>query len=204
MGGTLGTLLTRAGHEVIFSYARSRKKLDQLAQDAGGGARSATPAEAVAQADAVLLAVHWSRVDDVLAQTGSLAGRTLITCSLPMDADDSRLVLGFTTSGAEALAVRLPQAQVVSAFGTAPSEVLLPVFNRRGPSTSPDMIYCGDHQRAKDTVAQLIRDVGFNPVDLGALQAARYVEPFALLVAALAYDGTEGPEVAYRFERLRT
>jgi predicted dinucleotide-binding enzyme len=67
-----------------------------------------------------------------------------------------------------------------------------------------DMVYCGDNERAKAAVAHLIRDVGFNPVDVGALGTARYVEPFVMLVAGLAYDGPEGPEVAYRFERLRT
>ena len=49
--------------------------------------------------------------------------------------------------------------------------------------------------------AELIRDVGFDPVDAGPLQVARYTEPFALLVAQLAYEGKGGPELAYRFER---
>jgi predicted dinucleotide-binding enzyme len=47
----------------------------------------------------------------------------------------------------------------------------------------------------------LIRDVGFNPVDAGPLRIARYTEPFALLMGQLAYEGEEGPELAYRFER---
>jgi 8-hydroxy-5-deazaflavin:NADPH oxidoreductase len=55
---------------------------------------------------------------------------------------------------------------------------------------------------AKKTAAALIRDVGFNPVDLGPLSMARYVEPFSLLVAQLAYSGSARPELAYRFERL--
>jgi 8-hydroxy-5-deazaflavin:NADPH oxidoreductase len=107
MGSKLGTILARAGHEVVFSYSRSEKKLERLARDAGRGARAGTPAEAVANADAVLLAVHWSRIDDVLAQTGSLARKTVITCSLPMTKNDSRMVVGLTTSGAETLAARL-------------------------------------------------------------------------------------------------
>ncbi len=49
--------------------------------------------------------------------------------------------------------------------------------------------------------AELIRDVGFDPVDAGPLRIARYTEPFALLVAQLAYEGKGGPELAYRFER---
>ena len=46
-----------------------------------------------------------------------------------------------------------------------------------------------------------LRDVGFDPVDVGPLRMARYMEPFALLVAQVAYEVEDGPEVAYRFER---
>jgi 8-hydroxy-5-deazaflavin:NADPH oxidoreductase len=80
--------------------------------------------------------------------------------------------------------------------------VLFPVFERRGKASPPDLIYCGDDKGAKSTAARLIGDVGFNPVDVGPLSTARYIEPFSLLVAQLAYDGPEGPELAYRFERL--
>jgi 8-hydroxy-5-deazaflavin:NADPH oxidoreductase len=54
MGGKLGTLFARAGHEVVFSYARSRKKLERLARDAGGKARAGTPRDAAEEADALL------------------------------------------------------------------------------------------------------------------------------------------------------
>jgi predicted dinucleotide-binding enzyme len=63
-------------------------------------------------------------------------------------------------------------------------------------------VLCGDHKAAKKTAAQLIRDVGFNPVDLGELLAARYIEPFSLLLAEIAYSGSAGPQLAYRFESL--
>jgi predicted dinucleotide-binding enzyme len=62
-------------------------------------------------------------------------------------------------------------------------------------------VYCGDDQSAKDVAATLIHEVGFDPVDAGPLQIARYTEPFALLVGKLAYEGDGGPELAYRFER---
>ena len=66
---------------------------------------------------------------------------------------------------------------------------------------TPRLVYCGDDQRAKNVAAGLIRDVGFDPVDAGPLRIARYIEPFSLLVAQLAYEGDGGPELAYRFER---
>jgi predicted dinucleotide-binding enzyme len=201
MGGKLGMILARAGHEVVFSYARSQGKLGGLARDAGKNARAGTPAEAARNADVLLLAVHWSRVDDVLKQAGDLAGKVIVTCSLPMKADDSGLVLGHTTSGAEELAKKASEARVVSAFNTIPSEVLFGVFAARHKAPKPGLVYCGDEPDSKEIAAGLIRDVGFDPVDAGPLTIARYTEPFALLVAQLAYEGTGGPELAYRFER---
>ena len=72
---------------------------------------------------------------------------------------------------------------------------------RTGTWTSHSILQIRDDQRAKDVVVELIRDVGFDPFDAGPLRIARYTEPFALLVAQLAYEGESGPELAYRFER---
>ncbi len=201
MGGKLGTIWARAGHEVVFSYARNQEKLATLGRDAKGNARAGTPREAAQGGDALLLAVHWSRVDDVLTQAGDLSGKVVVSCSLPMNADDTDLVIAHTSSGAEALAKRVPKARVVSAFGTVPSEVLFDVFAARRKATKPSLVYCGDDARSKKVAAQLIRDAGFDPVDAGPLRIARYTEPFTLLIAQLAYEGDEGPELAYRFER---
>jgi 8-hydroxy-5-deazaflavin:NADPH oxidoreductase len=117
-----------------------------------------------------------------------------------MSEDDSHLVIGHTSSGAEILAAKAPKAHVVSAFSTVPSEVLLSVFEAHKNGKPPDLVFCGDHDGAKRTAAHLIREAGFNPVDLGALTAARYIEPFSLLTAQIAYRGPDGPELAYRFE----
>jgi 8-hydroxy-5-deazaflavin:NADPH oxidoreductase len=79
--------------------------------------------------------------------------------------------------------------------------VLFGVFEAKHKNIRPSLVYCGDNQSAKDLAAKLIHDVGFDAVDAGPLQIARYTEPFALLVAQLAYEGKGGPELAYRFER---
>src|SRR5213594_3136955 len=201
MGGKLGTIFARAGHDVVFSYARRKQKLEKLAREAKGKARAGTPAEAAHDADALLLAVHWSRVDDVLRQVGDVSGKVIVSCSLPMNADDTDLVIAHTSSGAEELAKKAPKARVVSAFGTVPSEVLFGVFAARKKARRPSLVYCGDDALSKKTAAKLIHDVGFDPVDAGPLRIARYTEPFTLLIAQLAYEGDEGPELAYRFER---
>jgi len=205
MGGKLGTILARAGHEVTFSYSRHPLKLERLARQAGGRARAGAPREAAEGADVLLLAVHWSRLDDVLKQSGDLAGKVILTCTLPMSANDTRLTAAATSSGAETLAKRVRKAAVVSAFSTVPSEVLFRVFARkRSTRRRPSLLYCGDDPRAKGVVARLIRDVGFEPVEAGPLRIARYLEPFSLAMAQLAYEGDKGPEVAYRIERYGT
>jgi predicted dinucleotide-binding enzyme len=200
MGSKLGTIMARAGHEVVFSYSRDRKKLDRLAKDAGASARAGTPAEAVREADLILLAVHWDQVDEVLAQAGDLSGKLVVTCSLPMNGDNTALVIGTTTSGAEELEQKLSTSLVVSAFGTVPSEVLFAAFEERDRETRPSLVLCGDDAEAKRITATLIRDAGFEPVDAGPLRIARYAEPFALLIGQLAYEGSQGPALAYRFE----
>ena len=203
MGGKLGTIFARAGHEVVFSYARSTEKLNRLARDAKGKARAATPSEAAQEGDALLLAVHWSRIEDVLNQTGDLYGKVVVTCSLPMNDDDTELVVSHTSSGAEELARMLPKTRIVSAFNTVPSEVLFGVYEAKSKGRRPSLVYCGDDQGSKAVAAELIRDVGFDPLYAGPLRIARYTEPFALLIAELAYEGEAGPELAYRFEWFR-
>jgi 8-hydroxy-5-deazaflavin:NADPH oxidoreductase len=202
MGGKLGTIFARAGHDVVFSHVRREQKLEVLARDAKGKARAGTPRGAVQEADAILLAVHWSRMEDVLHQIGDLSGKVILTCSLPMNDDNTELVVAHTSSGAEELAKMIPKARVVAACNTVPSEVLFGVYEAKRKAGRPSLVYCGDDRGAKELAAGLIRDVGFDPVDVGPLRIARYTEPFALLVAQLAYEGKGGPELAYRFECL--
>jgi len=195
MGGKLGTIFARAGREVVFSYARSDDKLNRLARDAQGNARAGTPGEAAKEADALLMAAHWFRIDDVLKQAGDLSGKVIVTCSLPMDTGNTKLIVTNTPSDAEELAKKVPRAHIVSAFSTVPSEVLFGVFEARRKSTRPSLVYCGDEEHAKGVAAKPVHDAGFDPVDAGPLQTAPYTEPFALLVGQLAYERDGGPEL---------
>jgi predicted dinucleotide-binding enzyme len=118
--------------------------------------------------DALLLAVHLLRIDDALKQAGIRAQMVILTCSLPMNANDTGLVLGHTTSGAEALAKKVPHARVVCAFNVVPREVLFGVYAARRKASRPSLVYCGDDARSKEVV--------FDPVDAGHLRLARNSE----------------------------
>jgi predicted dinucleotide-binding enzyme len=200
MGGNIGYVLAQAGHEVIFSYSRRTSKLDALAKRAGGGARAGSISDAV-KADVVLIAVHWSRLDDVLAQVGSLSGKVVLTCCVPLNLSDSELVVAHTTSGAEVLAQRLPEASIVATFQTSPSEVIVPVYEHRAETPKPSLLLCGDDDAACDVACRLIKDAGFASEHAGLLSNARYIEPFAMLTAQLAYGTYSGPRLTYRFDR---
>src|SRR5262245_29780543 len=200
MGGKLGTIFARTGHDVVFSYSQSERKLKRLAREAGGGARAGTPAQAAQDADVFLLAVHWSRMRDVLKQAGGLSGKVVVSCSMPMNAANTELLIAHRSSGAEVLAKQVRPARFVAAFGTVPSEALLGVFETRRKARRPSLVDYGDHQDAKQVASRLIRNAGFDPVDAGPLRIARWAEPFTMLIAQLAYEGDRGPELAYRFE----
>jgi hypothetical protein len=63
-----------------------------------------------------------------------------------------------------------------------PSEVLFRVFEARDKAAPPSLTYCGDNQTGKKMAATLIRDVGFDPIDVGPLRMARHTEALAVLV----------------------
>jgi len=199
MGGTLGRLFASAGHSVAYSFSRDPKKLERLARSSGPRARAASPGDAARDAEVIVLTVLWQYVPRVLRSAGSLKGKVLIDCTNPLTLSDDALAVGHRTSGAEIVARRARGAFVVKAFNTTPSELL-----RAGVDVLPERpaaFYCGDDGRAKRVTARLIRQLGFEPVDCGALKSARYLEPLAMLVGELAYNQGKRPEVGLRFLR---
>jgi len=78
----------------------------------------------------------------VLKQVGDLAGKVIISCSLPMNANDTALAVAHTSSGAEVLAKKLRKSDVISAFSTVPSAVLFDVFDaKRRTRRRPSLMY---------------------------------------------------------------
>ncbi|NVO27243.1 NAD(P)-binding domain-containing protein [Donghicola sp. C2-DW-16] len=199
MGAALGQSWAAAGHHVTFTYARSDAKLQRLAQ-ATGGAWASVP-EAIPDADAVLLSAHWSRIPDVLKQAGELADKIVLNCCVPLDEDDANLLYGPSTCGAEELARLRPHARWVSCFNTIPSETFAPV-RVRTLSPQPQVLMYGNDAGAKQVAQTLIRDAGFDALEAGGLTTGRYVEPFAMVTAVLAYGQPGGPALTYRFEKL--
>ena len=131
-----------------------------------------------------------------------MAGQVVLNCCVPLDESNSRIVVGMTTSGAEELAHRRPKARWVATFNTSPSESFAPVFAAKGRAEPPQLLSYGDDPDAKAVAAELIRDIGFEPLEAGGLATGRFAEPFAMVTAELAYGQPGGTALTYRFNRL--
>lgn len=189
--GTLGTALatgwTRAGHDIGIG-GRSPERAQAAAK--ASGARSLPLPEVAVGADAVLLAVHWRGVADILraagAPTGSLAGKPLIDPTNAVEHGIGVLAPGPGRAIAHHVAELATGAHVVKAFH------LFPSTRWTAPASAPVTVaMCGDDPRALEIVGSLVRDVGGVPAVLGGLDRARQVEEVAGFVIGLAFAGVD-------------
>ena len=174
VGKALGTSITRAGHEATIT-AKHPEHAEAAAREIGARAAS-TPADAVADADVVILAVPFvPAADEVTADIRDrVAGKTVVDVTNPMKPDYSGLATE-GSSAAEEFQKRLPDAKVVKAFNT------IFATNQAHPTREIDGYVAGDDEKAKQQVISLIDSIGFNPLDVGPLKAARYLEGMAVI-----------------------
>lgn len=174
IGGTVGTLWAKAGHEVLFS-SRNPEKLSSLVAAAGNSARAGTIAEAASFADVIFLAVYYWTTNDALAAAGSLDGKIIIDATNPYNRTNAGQIQRVpNVSSALELAQKMPQAKVVKAYNTLPTATLANKHHCADPYV---LFYCGDDAGAKAIVAQLIEDSGFAGIDLGELSQVIHQEP---------------------------
>jgi 8-hydroxy-5-deazaflavin:NADPH oxidoreductase len=179
IGGGLARAWRRKNHVVTFG-ARDPADSELAALCHEIGAQTASIGDAVRDAEVVVLAMPFGALDSVLAATGDLAGKTVVDCTNAVERAPGGMALtyGHTTSSGEQVQARLPRAHVVRSFNAQGAENLAnPVYGGIAASN----FYCGDDAEAKRTVAQLITDVGFEPIDAGPLAASRQLEPLMLL-----------------------
>ena len=165
IGGTLAARLIAAGHEVAISNSRGPETL----QGAVDGARPTTAADAARFGEVIVVSIPFGRYRELRAD--SVDGKVLIdtTNYYPeRDGHIPELDDGSSTSS-ELLQAHLPEACLVKAFN-AISWTNLRDAGR--PASDPERLgipLSGDDERAKRTVAELIDEIGFDPVDAGPL-----------------------------------
>ncbi|MBP0495987.1 NADPH-dependent F420 reductase [Pararoseomonas indoligenes] len=171
LGGTVGTLLARAGHPVLFS-SRHPERLKELVEAAGPNARAGLPAEAAAFGEALLVAVPYGALPDVGKELGAaLRGKVVLDACNAVVARDGAVGQAAIERGIGlASAEHLPGARVVRAFNTLGSRVLAEQAHRAGAPVAIPL--AGDDAAALEAAAALVRDAGFDPVIVGPLARA--------------------------------
>jgi NADPH-dependent F420 reductase len=136
-----------------------------------GAARGATYAEAAADAEVVILAVPWPAMDDTLGQLGELDQTVVVDVSWPSRKSEREALKGSST--AEQIQQRLPRARVVKGWNHIHAQYLTAP---QVDGIAASVLLAGDDPAAKQTVFALAADMGFHPVDIGALKATRELE----------------------------
>lgn len=175
VGSALGRRFGELDHVVVYgSRDPERDDVRRLVAATRGPARATSQADAVVNADIVVLAIPWDAAREVTETLGDLSGRLVIDPTNPrrIDADGFR-DYAFDGSNAERIAEWLPGADVVKAFSTLGAATMLEPSLAGGPVSIP---LAGDDADAKRTVAALARELGFEPVDVGPLRFARVIE----------------------------
>jgi len=154
--------------------------------------------QAALASELIILAMPYSETDNVVTALGVAADGKVVVDATNLLTDSLHLAAGFDTSGAEQLQQKLPAARVVKAFNTC-FAATMSTGHVKGEQLAG--LVAGDDAAAKQTVLDMVDALGFDAVDAGPLQMARYLEPMALLNIRLAYVQGLGPNMGFRLVR---
>jgi len=176
IGATAAHLFARAGHDVAIANTRGPASLADLVAQIGPRARAATVDEAADWGDVVLVAIPLKGYTSLPAH--KLAGKIVIDAMNYYPQRDGQLPFDGLTSS-ELVARRLAGARLIKAFNTLYFQTLATEGNPNAPIDERLALFiAGDDADAKATVARLIEEIGFAPVDTGALrEGGRQQEP---------------------------
>ena len=169
MGGGFAKALA-SKHEVAIG-SREPERAALFAKEFGA-AKGGSYADAAADAEVVFLTVPWPAVDETLSALGTLSGKVLVDVTNPYVG--GKLQLHEDSSNAEEIQRKVPDARIVKGWNT----IFAPILNSSSDfgSQAASVFLAGDDDEAKEIVATLARDMGFDPIDCGPLAGARDLE----------------------------
>jgi predicted dinucleotide-binding enzyme len=175
VGGTLGAVWVRAGHEVMFS-SQDLEHDKALAAKLGANARAGTPREAVAFGDVVMISVPYRALPEVGKTVGDLIrGKVVIDTCNPFVGRDGEIANWAREKGAGlASAELLPGARLVRAFNAIGASQMGEAHKQPGRVGMP---IASDDAGAIEIASGLIRDIGYEPVPVGGLATGKYLMP---------------------------
>ena len=184
--GTVGRYLASGflslGHEVrLGSRTAGGDKAKAWVAAAGASGSEGSFADAAGFGDIIVIATLGTVLPAVVAAAGptNFAGKLVIDVTNPLDFSKGFADLGIKgdDSGGETLQRLLPDAFVVKTLNTVNAQHM---FRPRWPGGIPDMYLAGNDDDAKVRVAAILREFGWNPVDLGRITSARWLEAMTM------------------------
>lgn len=183
VGGTLGKRFCEKGHDVVYGVPDPSKHSDLNAKSV---------ADAVKDAEVVVLATPWSATKDAVHAAGDLSGKILIDATNPIKSTFDGMIDG--PAAAEQVASWAKGAKVAKAFNTVGFNIMA---NPSFPGGAASMLVASDDADAKKVAMRLAEDIGFEAVDAGPLAQAKYLEDFAWLWISMAMKYGQGREMAF-------
>lgn len=181
MARGIGSRALASGQTVQF-LNRDAAKAAELASELGKGATSGSSADAPEAAIVVLALPFDGAKDYVSVNAAALAGKVLIDITNPLNFETfDSLVVPADSSAAEEIAKLVPNAQVVKAFNTTFAGTLA----EGKVDGKPLDVFIAGADEARAQVAELVRNAGLRPLEVGGLHHARELEGFQLLVMAM-------------------
>ena len=180
VGKALAKSGVRAGHEVTLS-ASNAEHATAAAKETGAHA-AASNAEAVEDADLIVVAVPYDKLGEVFRGLGtSVDGKVVIDATNHINVQNPGEVLG-GLSNAEEIQKRHPQVRVVKAFNYSFASRMA---DPKVDGDRLDGFVAGDDQEAKDKALEFVESIGYRPIDAGPLVMARVLEGMGLLIVGL-------------------
>jgi len=171
IGGTIGGLLVKAGHPVLFS-SRHPEELKDLVAGLGANAQAGTVDQAIAFGDALLIAVPYGALPQIGQTYGAaLKGKIVLDACNAVAARDGTIADEVERDGIGVTSQKyLPGTRLVRAFNTMSYMIFAREANRADPKLAVPI--AGDDPEAVQIAAELVRDAGFDPVVVGKLADA--------------------------------
>lgn len=196
VGAPLADHLQRLGHTVTLAARDLTSDAVRKAQSRNAALRAVPLERAVREAEVVFLATPFMANATVIPSLGdALAGKVLVDCTNPVGPGLSH-GLGNVQSGSQALQAMAPQAKVVKSFSVYGFEN----FEDNaypGYGVKPAMLFCGNDEAAKATVAELITQLGWEPLDVGGVDQALHLEHMTLLWVRLVRVQGHSPNLVW-------
>jgi len=174
VGGTIGELWVKAGHEVLFS-ARTMEEVNSLLANLklGPRARAGTPKEAAAFGEAVLISVPYAALPQIGRDYGAeLKGKVVLDTCNPIENRDGPMAAEMRAKGTGVASPELlPGTRLVRAFNCVGCNSMRTEAHRAGDKLAIPL--AADDQGALKVAIGLVQDAGFAPVVVGGLARAR-------------------------------